>query len=206
MLPPARPLVARMTSRRKQLLEDFASNVTIHGLYHVYREKGIRKLSWYILFIISIGMAVFLFYGVTKDFFEFRTYIAISDFHYHNEDLHLPSVTICSKVPLIRQGYERLKRMVNISENDFEEFHLKYLTRYKHQHYSTHEIPSEKMIFEALERNNITTSEELFKLFEINNKDMFQDPVANLLLTTKTGRILIVIIFNSYFVNVRVLM
>ena len=119
------------------------------------------------------------------DFMEYKTYIAISDFHYHNKDLILPTVTVCNKIPLTRQGYERVKKLVNITEIDFEEFHLKYLTRYQQKYYSNYTIPNEDKIFDALEKNNITKSEDLFKLFEINKEDMFNDPIAKLFLYTR---------------------
>ena len=172
---------------RKAILSDFSSNVTLHGFFHVYREHGIRKFLWYILFMGTIVMSVIMFYGVTIDFFEYKTYIATSDFLYYNEDLILPTVTVCNKIPLIRQGYERLRKFVNITEKDFEEFHLKYLTRYQQKYYSNYTIPIEDKVFDALEKNNITKAEDLFKLFEINKADMFNDPIAKLFLITRKG-------------------
>ena len=174
-------------SDRGTILDNFASSVSLHGFFYVHREQGVRKFLWYILLVGAIAMAIIMFHGVTMNFFEYKTYVALSDFHYHNEDLILPTVTVCNKIPLIRQGYERVKKLVNITEKDFEEFHLKYLTRYQQKYYSNYTIPNEDKIFDALSKHNITKPKDLFNLFEINKDDMFNDPIAKLFLTTRKG-------------------
>ena len=132
-------------------------------------------------------MAVILFYQVTQDYLQYKMYLAISDFQYHENDLTLPTVTVCNKIPLIKKGYERVKNIVNITKKEFEEFHIRYFTRYRKRLGVNYTSPTEAKIFNALYGANITTTLDAIKLFEINQHDMFHDPVANLFLKSNVG-------------------
>lgn len=168
--------------RRKVLFDNFCADVTLHGFKQVCQERGFRRVLWNIIFIGAIVMCVLLFYGVTKDYYLYKTYVTTNIFDFDRKDIDFPTVTICNKIPLIRKGYERVRKIMNITEEEFEEFHLKYLSRYKVQ---TNE-ESDSKIFHALEERNITNYMDALKLFEINQEDMFHNPVSKLFLKSVT--------------------
>ena len=175
-----------LKEKRQILYDNFCSDVTLHGFKQVCQEKGFRRLLWNFIFLGASVMCVLLFYGVTMDYYQYKTYVTTNIFDYDNKDINFPTVTICNKIPLIRNGYERLRKIVNITQQQFEEFHLKYLTRYK---FGTNGVTDvELRILDALKEQNITEYIDALKLFEINKEDMFNDPVARLFLATASGQ------------------
>ena len=122
-------LTKKQKLNRKKLFAEFCGSVTLHGFRYIFEEKGIRKFIWYILFFGALAVSVILFYGVTRDFFEYKTYVTINDFDFDNVDIDFPTVTMCNKIPLIQQGYDRVKKLVDVSIQQYEDFHLRYLTR-----------------------------------------------------------------------------
>lgn len=173
------------SSQRRKLLFEYSSSSTLHGFCQTCQETGSRKALWRFFFVCAIGMSIAMFYRVTVDFFEYKTYLMIDNFPYYERDLILPTLTVCTKVALINPGYERVRNIVNITETEYENFHIKYLSRYLQK--TNIVIPSEKEIFKALKRNNFTTPESVLRLFEINRDDMFNDSLAKLFLMTMDG-------------------
>ena len=167
---------------RQKMFMEFCSSVTLHGFRYVIEETGVRRVIWYVLFFGALAVSVLLFYGVTQDYFEYKTFVTINDFDYDTTDIYFPTVTICNKIPLIKQSYERVKNLVNVTTQQFEDFHLKYLTRYTNVFPLDPKVEQE--IFDMLQENNISTSMEVLKLFEMNKEDLLFQPISGLFLTT----------------------
>ena len=170
--------------KRTTLFENFCSDVTLHGFKQVCTERGVRRLLWNVIFLCAFVIGILLFYGVTMDYYLYKTYVTTNVFDFERRDIDFPTITVCTKIPLIRKGYERVRKLVNITEQEYEAFHLNYLTRYKMK--SDGEI--DEKVFGVLRENNVSGYMDALKLFEVNEEDMFHDPVARLFLTSTSGR------------------
>ena len=166
-------------------LWQFSDDLGLHGYLQVGHERGVRRIVWGILFVASIAISLVMCRDAVQDYLEHRTYLEVKEFEFPRDDLIFPTITICTKIPLVKYGYDRVRKLVNITEKEFEDFHYRYFTRYRRK------VPpnptAEAKILKALYDNNITSTEEAVSLFELNEDDMFGNPLAKLFLTTMEG-------------------
>lgn len=165
---------------------EYTKDVGLHGYRQVAgAEKGIRRIIWCVLFFGSIGVSAKMFCDSVEAYYSNSVYLQIEDFKFPDNNLLFPTVSLCNKVALVKQGFQRVKNIVNVTEKEFEDFHDRYFSRYRGKIVPNPSV--EKKILDALYKHNITRTEDAISLFEINRDDMLGHPVAKLFLKTRPG-------------------
>ena len=104
---------------------EYSGNLDMHGYYWLGKEKGIRRLLWWVLFIGCIIVSVIMFAAAVKDYQENAVYHDVKNFKLDEHDIIFPTITICNKIPLTKKSYERVRAIVNITQREYEEFYYR---------------------------------------------------------------------------------
>ena len=80
---------------RKEIFEDFISNVTLHGIRFVFEESGIRRLLWIIIMFGATTLSVHLFYEMFQQYIKFAT-LTVLKTDFSIQEGKFPTVTFCN--------------------------------------------------------------------------------------------------------------
>ena len=79
--------------KRKQLVSDFSSGVTLHGFRFLFEGHPIQRLIWFTLTSASFLYSFYLFQGLVGDFLTRKTIISKS--RVRKDPLDFPTIRFC---------------------------------------------------------------------------------------------------------------
>ena len=160
------------TKRRKQLINNFNENVTLHGYRYMFQEKGLRKIIWVIITGGALALSVVLFFDLFVNYLKFKSYSVIEK-NYNKREADFPTVTLCNLNSVSKSKISKLP--VNITAKEFVEF-LQLMQRRTKQ---SGDVPLKMTrAMGHMKDANITSVKDMMSLYEIDLNDMLNDSVT----------------------------
>ena len=165
----------QIKNRRREIREDYCSNVTLHGCRYLGEENGIRKIVWIVIMTIAISSSFILFFNTILEFpSQSITEFAVEK---NLDSLDYPTITVCnSNSPVFAiNAYEKFP--VNITFDQFLKFYNSIIshesTRFKN--FLPPTVVSH--ILNELYRLNYTTFRQIQEVFEKHKSEDFFDEI-----------------------------
>ena len=87
-----------------ELLEDFCSKASFHGLHFVGERNAptLKRSFWLLTFVAGVAVFAYFAHGTVQDFLSRNTKIQIDESHAKLSEVTFPGVVVCNNNPFRR--------------------------------------------------------------------------------------------------------
>ena len=158
------PTKSIIKQKRKELLDEFASGVTLHGFRFLFEGKSkVRRILWFLLTSGIFIFSFFLFRRIVNDFIGFKLVTSLMSKYEILDQVKFPTLTIC---PLSSVSGSKLSKSLEKLNVTFETLQL--VEKYGFNHNKSNLNQS---TIDAFKSYNIS-AQDIYKLYTLNYTEM----------------------------------